>query len=45
MTEEIMAKLRQVEVLLAQGRSRVEAVCMTGVTEQTYYHWRSEHDG
>jgi transposase len=40
--EEIVAKLRQVEVLLAQGNSGVEAVRTLGVTEQTYYRWRAE---
>ncbi len=35
--EEIVAKLRRVEVLLAQGKSAVEAVRVIGVTEQTYY--------
>jgi hypothetical protein len=34
--EEIVAKLRQVEVLLAQGKSAVEAVRTIGVTEQTW---------
>ncbi|GAV36031.1 hypothetical protein ROTAS13_03714 [Roseomonas sp. TAS13] len=43
--EEIVAKLRQVEVLLAQGKSAVEAVRTIRVTEQTYYRWRSEYGG
>ena len=43
--EEIVAKLRQVEVLLAQGKSAVEAVRTIGVTEQTYYRWRAEYGG
>ena len=43
--EEIVAKLRQVEVLLAQGKSAVEAVRTLGVTEQTYYRWRAEYGG
>ena len=43
--EEIVAKLRQVEVLLAQGRSAAEAVREIGVTEQIYYRWRSEYGG
>jgi len=43
--EEIAAKLRQVEVLLAQGKSAVGAVRVIGVTEQTYYRWRSEYGG
>ena len=34
--EEIVAKLRQVEVLAAQGKAVAEAVRSTGVTEQTY---------
>jgi putative transposase len=40
-----MAKLRQIEVLQAQGKSVVEAVRTIGVTEQTYYRWRSEYGG
>ena len=43
--EEIVAKLRQVEVLLAQGKTATEAVRTLGVTEQTYYRWRSEYGG
>ncbi len=43
--EEIVAKLRQVEVLLAQGKTASEAVCTIGVTEQTYYRWPSEYGG
>ena len=35
--EEIVAKLRQVEVLTAQGRSVAEAVRSISVTEVTYY--------
>jgi putative transposase len=43
--EEIVAKLRQVEVLQGHGKSVVEAVRSIGVTEQTYYRWRSEYGG
>ncbi|MBP0447350.1 IS3 family transposase [Roseomonas sp. SSH11] len=43
--EEIIAKLRQVEVLLAQGKTAAEAARTIGVTEQTYYRWRSEYGG
>ena len=43
--EEIVAKLRQVEVLLAQGKTTAEAVRTIGVTEQSYYRWRSEYGG
>ena len=40
--EEIVAKLRQVDVLLSQGRSVDEAVRSIGVTPFTYYRWRKE---
>jgi transposase-like protein len=43
--EEIVAKLQQVEVLTAQGRPVAEAVRSIGVTEVTYYRWRSEYGG
>jgi putative transposase len=37
--EEIVAKLRQVEVLSGQGQSVSEAIRSIGVTEVTYYRW------
>ena len=43
--EEIVTKLRQVEVLTAQGRSAAEAIRSIGVTEVTYYRWRQEYGG
>jgi transposase-like protein len=43
--EEIVAKLRQVDVLMAQGRLVADAVRMIGVTEVTYYRWRNEYGG
>ncbi len=43
--EEIVAKLRQVDVLLSQGRSVGEAVRTIGVTPFTYYRWRREYGG
>ena len=43
--EEIVAKLRQVELLMAQGRSAADAVRAIGVTEATYYRWRKEFGG
>ena len=43
--EEIVAKLRQVEVLTAQGRPVAEAIRSIGVTELTYYRWRREYGG
>ena len=43
--EEIVAKLRQVDVLMAQGRAVADAVRAIGVTEVTYYRWRNEYGG
>ena len=43
--EEIVAKLRQAEVLVAQGKTVAEAVRAIGVTEPTYYRWRTEFGG
>jgi putative transposase len=43
--EEIIAKLRQVEVMTAQGTLMADAVRSIGVTEVTYYRWRSEYGG
>ena len=43
--EEIVAKLRQVDVLVSQGRSVAEAVRSIGVTQFTYYRWRREYGG
>ncbi len=43
--EEIVAKLRQVEVLTAQGRTNAEAIRSIGVTEVTFYRWRQEYGG
>ncbi len=43
--EEIVAKLRQVEVLVGQGRTVAEGARAIGVTEATYYRWRAEYGG
>ena len=43
--DEIVVKLRQVDVLLSQGQSVVEAVRTIGVTQFTYYRWRKEYGG
>jgi transposase len=43
--EEIVAKLRQVDVLTSQGTSVPDAVRSIGVTEVTYYRWRREYGG
>jgi transposase-like protein len=43
--EEIVAKLRQVDVLVGQGKTVGEAVKSIGVTETTYHRWRNEYGG
>jgi putative transposase len=43
--EEIVSKLRQVDVLTAQGRTVAEAIRQIGVTEVTYYRWGNEYGG
>lgn len=43
--EEIVTKLRQVEVLIGQGLSRLDAIRQIGVVEQTYYRWRRQYGG
>ena len=43
--EQIISKLRQVEVAQAQGVSIPHAVKQIGVTEQTFYRWRKEYGG
>ena len=43
--EEIVLKLRQVEVLQGQGISIADAVRQIGVTQQNYYRWRKEYGG
>ena len=40
--EEIVTKLRQVDVLTSQGQSVAEAIRQIEVTEVTYYRWRQE---
>ena len=44
-TEQIIIKLREVEVLCGQGKTIVEAVRQAEITEQTYYRWRKEYGG
>jgi putative transposase len=43
--EEIVAKLRQVDILVAQSQSVADAIRSIGVTEVTYYRWRQEYGG
>ena len=44
-SEEIINKLREAEVVIASGSTVAEANRRIGVSEQTFYRWRSEYDG
>ncbi len=43
--EEVVSKLRQVEVLVGQGMPRIDAIREIRVSEQTYYRWRKQYGG
>ena len=43
--EEIVAKLRQVDVLVSQGQAVADAIRQIGMTEVTYYRWSQEFGG
>lgn len=43
--EDIVSKLRQVEVLQGQGMSIADAARQISVTQQTYYRWRKQYGG
>ena len=43
--EEIVTKLRRVEVLVGQVMARVDAIREVRITEQTYYRWRKQYGG
>ncbi|WP_188479901.1 IS3 family transposase [Primorskyibacter flagellatus] len=43
--EEIVTKLRQIEVLVGQGMARIDAIREVRITEQTYYRWRKRYGG
>lgn len=43
--EQIIGKLREVEILLSNGQSAQTTVRQIGVTEQTSYRWRKEYGG
>ena len=43
--EEIIGRLREAEIVLAQGGTVPDACRRIGVTEQTYYRWRKEYGG
>ena len=41
--EEIVRKLRQVEVLVGQGMKQIDAIREIGIVEQTFYRWRKQY--
>ena len=43
--EQVLNKLRQVEVAVASGKSVGQAVRAIGVIDHTYYRWRREYGG
>ena len=43
--EEIVAKLRQVEVLVGQGLVPIDTIRQVQITEQTFYRWRKQYGG
>ena len=43
--EEVVTKQRQVDVLVGQGQSRIDAIHQVQITEQTYYCWRKQYGG
>jgi len=44
-TEQVIMKLREIEVMTGQGETVTMACRQAGITEQTYYHWRKEYGG
>ena len=43
--EEIVTKLRQVDVVVGQGMARIDAIRQVRLVEQTYYRWRKQYGG
>jgi putative transposase len=43
--EQIVMVLRQIEVLMAQGKATPEACREAGISQQSYYRWRKEYGG
>ena len=41
--EELVVKLRQVEVLMGHGMPRIDAIKQISVIEQTYYRWKKNY--
>ena len=44
-TEQIIAKLREADVLLSQGKTAEEIARVLEISKQTYYRWRKEYGG
>lgn len=44
-SEEVIHKLREVDVLLGQGKTIAEACKHIGITDQTYFRWRKQYGG
>ena len=43
--EQAVTKLRQIDVLVAQGRTVGQACKEVEISEQSYYRWRKEYGG
>ena len=43
--EQVVAKLREIEVKLSQGKDVLTACREAGATDKSYYHWRREYGG
>jgi len=43
--EQIVGKLRQMEVLISQGKTVSQAAKDAGITDHTFYRWRKEYGG
>jgi putative transposase len=44
-TEQIIGKLREAEVTLAQGQTTSQVCSTLGIAVQTFYRWRREYGG
>jgi putative transposase len=44
-SEQVVTKLRQIEVLMGEGQSLQQALREVGITDATYYRWRKEYGG
>ena len=43
--EQIVTVLRQIEVLMSQGKAAPVACREAGISQQSYYRWRKEYGG